>query len=121
MGTTDRALDPTPILGNWFATDKEATGITELTLAIHDDRFVVRAVGADSPLPQDWGEVEATRYGANVDATEAMAFSAVYDFGSPTVTLAAYAKQGILVLDTFTAFHEADGRSDYFTREFFHR
>ena len=48
--------------------------------------------------------------------------SLVLDGPHPTVTiLAAYAKQGILVLDTFNTFTDASGRSNYFSREFFHR
>ena len=50
-----------------------------------------------------------------------MAFSAEYRFPFLTVVLAAYGKQGILVLDTFNSFTDHSGRADYFTREFFHR
>jgi hypothetical protein len=45
----------------------------------------------------------------------------MYDFGFLVTILAAYAKQGILVLDTFNTFTDSSGRSNYFSREFFHR
>jgi hypothetical protein len=111
----------TSLLGTWYATDKAATGIVKLVLSSHDGQLLVRAYGAEVPEPYDWGEVPATAYGADVTATEAMAFSAEYDFGFLTSFLAAYGKQGILVLDTFNTFKDASGRANYFSREFFHR
>lgn len=114
-------LDSDNIVGMWFATDKQATGVVRLELRQHEDALKVRAFGAGTVEPYDWGEITATAYGAGVAATETMAFSAVYDFGFLVTILAAYAKQGILVLDTFNTFTDASGRSNYFSREFFHR
>ena len=114
-------IDPTPILGAWYATDREAGGIARLVLSQEDGRFIVRAFGAMTPEPLDWGEVEGVCYGSNVQATEAMSFTASYDFGFMDTYLAAYGKQGILVLDTFNTFKDDSGRAPYFTREFFHR
>lgn len=115
------ALVPALLVGHWFATDKEATGVVRLELSQREGALYVRAFGADAPVPRDWGEVEATSYGSAVTATEAMAFTATYDFGFLVTILAAYAKQGILVLDTFNTFTDSSGRSNYFSREFFHR
>ena len=114
-------LDPALLLGRWHATDHQATGVVRLELSQRERKLLVRTFGANGAEPFDWGEVEATAYGASVLATEAMAFSAVYDFGFMVSILAAYAKQGILVLDTFNTFTDASGRSNYFSREFFHR
>ncbi|WP_158882275.1 hypothetical protein [Amycolatopsis anabasis] len=115
------ALDVAPLLGTWFATDHHATGVLRITLSRRDGALVIRTFGADSTGSQDWGETAATVYGATVTATEAMAFTAAYDFGFLHTILAAYAKQGILVLDTFNTFADASGRSNYFSREFFYR
>jgi hypothetical protein len=114
-------LDPELLVGLWYATDKKATGVVRLELRQHEDALKVRAFGAGAIEPYDWGEITATAYGAGVTATDAMAFSAVYDFGFLVTILAAYAKQGILVLDTFNTFTDSSGRSNYFSREFFHR
>jgi len=115
------ALDPALLVGTWFATDKQAAGVVRLELRQQDGCLLVRAFGADPVQPNDWGEIEATAYGSSVAAENAMAFSAMYDFGFLVTILAAYAKQGILVLDTFNTFTDASGRSNYFSREFFHR
>jgi hypothetical protein len=114
-------LDVTPVLGTWFATDENAVGIVKLVLGRANGLFVVRAFGAARPEPLDWGESEATAYGSSVTATKAMAFSAHFDFGFLVTDLAAYVKQGILVLDTFNTFTDSSGRANYFSREFFHR
>jgi hypothetical protein len=114
-------LDLSALVGTWHATDEAATGVTRMELRDRDGALVVQAFGADTTEPHDWGEVEATAYGAGVTATGAMAFSAVYDFGFLVTILAAYSKQGILVLDTFNTFTDASGRANYFSREFFHR
>jgi hypothetical protein len=114
-------VDPAPMLGTWFATDKQTAGVARLELAERDGAFLVRAFGASTPGPVDWGEVPAVAYAKNVVSGEGMAVSAAYDFGFLESLLAAYTKGGILVLDTFNTFKDGSGRSAYFSREFFHR
>lgn len=114
-------LDPAPLVGTWYATDEQATGVVRLELRESEGALLVRAFGADPDEPRDWGEVDAMHYGACVTATSAMAFTASYDFGFLVTILAAYTNQGMLVLDTFNTFTDSSGRSNYFSREFFHR
>ena len=114
-------VDPAPMLGTWFATDKQSAGVVKLELSERDGAFLVRAFGAGSPDPIDWGEVPAIAYAKSVASDEGMAFSATFDFGFEESLLAAYSKGGILVLDTFNTFKDGSGRSAYFSREFFHR
>ena len=109
------------MLGTWFATDKQATGVVRLELAERDGAFVMRAFGAGTPDALDWGEVPAVAYAKSVMSGEGMAVSAAFDFGFLESLLAAYTKGGILVLDTFNSFKDGSGRSAYFSREFFHR
>jgi hypothetical protein len=114
-------IDVAPLLGTWWATDKATDSVVRLELAERADSFVVHAFGACTPAPCDWGERPAVPYAATVGSRDAMAFSAVYDFGFMETLLAAYMKGGILVLDTFNIFKDGSGRASYFTREFFHR
>jgi hypothetical protein len=114
-------VDPAPMLGTWFATDKQSAGVVKLELSEREGAFVVRAFGAGTPDPLDWGEVPAVAYAKSVASAEGMAVSATFDFGFLESLLAAYAKGGILVLDTFNTFKDGSGRSAYFSREFFHR
>ncbi len=114
-------IDVAPLLGTWWATDKATDSVVKLELADRAGSFVVHAFGACTPAPCDWGERPAVPYAATVGSRDAMAFSAVYDFGFMETLLAAYMKGGILVLDTFNSFKDGSGRASYFTREFFHR
>lgn len=114
-------VDLSALLGTWFNTDKNTGGVVTMALAGTPEDFTVHACGAASPEPQDWGTVPAVAYAANVGSAEGMAFSATYDFGFVETFLAAYTKSGILVLDTFNVFKDGSGRSNYFSREFFHR
>lgn len=114
-------VDPAPMFGTWHNTDKNTAGIVRMILGESGGRFTVHAWAAGEPDLYDWGEIDATAHAANVTSSEGMAFSATYDFGFVETILAAYTKSGILVLDTFNTFKDGSGRSNYFTREFFHR
>jgi hypothetical protein len=113
-------VDPTPLTGTWYSTDKATRGIVKLVLTAKDDALIVHAYGACVPDPCDWGEVRGEVFAANVSGREAMAFTARYDFGFMETALAVYYKGGILVLDSFNTFKDDSGRSSYFTREFYH-
>jgi len=113
--------DLSALLGAWFNTDKQTGGVVRMVLAGTPGDFTVQAFGAAAPEPLDWGKVPAVAYAAGVASPAGMAFSAVYDFGFLDTFLAAYTKSGILVLDTFNVFKDGSGRSNYFSREFFHR
>ena len=112
--------DLAALLGTWFNTDKNTGGLVRMTLAGTPGDFTVHAFGAGSP-EHDWGSIAAVAYASGVGSPDGMAFSATYDFGFVETFLAAYTKSGILVLDTFNVFKDGSGRSNYFSREFFHR
>ena len=112
--------DLAALLGTWFNTDKNTGGLVRMTLAGTPGDFTVHAFGAGSP-EHDWGSIAAVAYASGVASPDGMAFSATYDFGFVETFLAAYTKSGILVLDTFNVFKDGSGRSNYFSREFFHR
>lgn len=115
--------DLAALLGTWFNTDKNTAGVVRMVLAGTPEDFTVHAWGAGSPLSKehDWGQVPAVAYASGVASPDGMAFSATYDFDFVETFLAAYTKSGILVLDTFNVFKDGSGRSNYFSREFFHR
>jgi len=116
----DAKLDVSRLLGTWWSTDKATRGIRKLVLSEENGVLMAHGFGACAPELCDWGKTVAVAYTASVTSTEAMAFTARYDFGFMETTLAVYMKGGILVLDSFNAFKDSSGRSDYFTREFYH-
>lgn len=114
------SVDPSPLVGTWLNTDKRTGGINKLILRQVDGALLVRAFGACEPEPCDWGEVGGYAFSSGISSSEAMAFTASFDFGFMETSIAVYLKGGILVLDSFNAFHDDSGRANYFSREFFH-
>lgn len=113
-------VDPSPLVGTWLNTDKRTRGIAKLVLTQNDGALKVHAFGACDPAPCDWGEVQGDAFSSGVGSPEGMAFTALFDFGFMETFLAVYLKGGILVLDSFNTFKDDSGRSNYFSREFFH-
>ena len=114
-------IDPSPLAGTWFNTDKESRGIVKIVAAARDGVFTVQAFGAASPAPVDWGEVQAGVYAEGAGAKTAAAFGAFYDHGFLRTHLQAKVNRGVLVVAMFNEFTDGSGRSSYFAREFYHR
>jgi hypothetical protein len=113
-------VDPTPLAGTWLNTDKKTRGIAKLVLTQDNGALRAHAFGACDPEACDWGEVPGFAFSSGVSSPEGMAFTALFDFGFMETLLAVYLKGGILVLDSFNTFRDDSGRSNYFSREFFH-
>ena len=116
------ALQMDSLPGVWRNTNRETRGIAEIEITVRGPKLNVRAFGAGDPAPIDWGEVEAEHiFGNNISSHVAAGFIAQYDFDFSRVHLQANWNQGLLVLASFTVFNDRSKRSNYFSREFFHR
>ena len=116
------ALQMDSLPGIWRNTNNGTHGIAKVEITVRGPKLIVRAFGADEPHPSDWGEVEAKHiFGNNISSHVAAGFTAQYDFDSSHVQLQANWNQGLLVLASFTSFKDGSKRSNYFSREFFHR
>jgi hypothetical protein len=114
------AIDPAPLLGTWWNTDKESPGIVKIVIAAQGDAVSIHAYGAASPEPIDWGEVRGGLYADGVASRRAAAFGALYDFGFLRTHLQAKVNRGVLVVALFNQFTDGSGRASYFNREFYH-
>jgi hypothetical protein len=114
-------LDLAPLVGTWFTMDRDAAGVTRIHVRQLDGSLFVSLFGVAAGETVDWGEVEAQPFGENVISTSVVAFTATFDFGFLVTVVAGRVSQEILTLDTFNAFTDASGRSNHFSREFFHR
>jgi hypothetical protein len=95
--------------------------VTRLQLRQQDGSLFVSVFATDAEELVDWGEVEAQPYGVNVTSTSVVAFTAMFDFGFLVTVVAGRVSQGILTFDTFNTFTDSSGRSNHFSRDFFHR
>lgn len=112
---------PGPLLGTWLNTNSATHGITRAVLANKDGRVVLQILADGDRDRPDWGEAIASIFAADSSSTEAMAFSAFYDFGFMETLLQGHMRQGVLIIAKFDRFKDVDGRSNYFSKEFFYR
>jgi hypothetical protein len=115
-----QALDLQPFLGKWRKTNHDPQWLHGFEIAARGDKLVVHAFG-DEDSPGDWGTSTADALFANaIDSTTGAGFMATYELDSMTCTLQGNVNLGLLVVACFTTFRDGSGRSDCFTREFFH-
>jgi hypothetical protein len=110
-----------PLLGTWLNTNTATRGLPKTVLAAKENGIVLRVFAAGSQQMVDWGETAAGIFAADALATEAMAFSAFYDFGFMETQLQGHVRQGVLIIAKFDRFKDDSGRSNYFSKEFFYR
>ncbi len=116
-----RRIDLAPLAGTWINTNPASRGIVRVEVTPRDGGLAVRAWGAASPAPQDWGEVRAeSLYADGIASGKGHGFIAAYDFGFLTSRLQANLSQGLLIVAAFNVFQDGSGRANYFSREFFH-
>jgi hypothetical protein len=124
------AVDPSPLVGTWVSFDAATRGLVRVVVAHRGGRLAVRAFGASSPAPQDWGEVVGDAFAGGVDRVDgvggvegaaAVGFTARYRFGFVDVLLAAYLNRRLLVVDCYSVFGDGSGRSSYFSRDHFYQ
>jgi len=87
-----------------------------LVLGTKGSSLTVQGFGSCTPTPCDWGVVEGTAYGESVVATEAIAFSARYDFSFKETIVTGHVDNGTLIVETFDKFKDSSGRSNYYSR-----
>jgi len=116
---TGAAIGLSPLLGTWFNGTLNSDHITRLTVTERDGTLLIRPYGAGHGEPVDWGERPATPFAAS-GSTAVAGFHACYEFGRARTELAANEKQGILVIQSYTSFHDGSGRLSHYAREFFH-
>jgi hypothetical protein len=106
------------LTGKWSNCDKNTRGLVRVVLGTKGSTLTVQAFGACTPTPCDWGVVEGIAYGDSVSATEAMAFSARYDFSFKEAIVTGYLDNGTLIVETYNKFTDGSGRSNYYSRSY---
>ena len=116
------AIDVTQLLGTWVNTNTKSKGISRLVISRADDGVTVNVFGLCDGSSQAWGEIRADFiYSRRADSRDPMGFTAFYDFGFMETRLQANLSLGLLVVAGLNTFKDESGRSNYFSREFFHR
>jgi len=106
------------LTGKWNCCDKNTRNIVQVVLGTKGNALTVQVFGACSPSPCDWGVVEGIAYGDSVTATDAIAFSARYDFNFKETIVTGLLDNGTLIVETYNRFKDASGRSNYYSRSY---
>ncbi|MBZ5505851.1 MAG: hypothetical protein LAO78_10220 [Acidobacteriia bacterium] len=114
------AIQPDPLLGTWLNTNTDTRSIASAVLERKGNQTVVRIVPAGNSKC-DWGETAARLFTDSTSSSEAIAFSAVYDFGFMETSIQAHMRQGVLIIARFDRFKDNSGRSNCFSKEFLYR
>jgi hypothetical protein len=109
-------IDPAPLLGDWINYDTSSRNIAGLTIARSGEAIILCITGAPDI---DWGEISLAAFSLTTAGGEAVAFRAAYDFGFARIAVLGYLNKRLLVVDSYTTFHDDSGRSSYFGRDHF--
>ena len=108
--------------GVWLNTNAHSGGIVKVVITTPGPQLKLRVFGSAEQAPHDWGEVDAESiYASSISSQSAAGFTASYRFDHAEIHVQANWNQGLLVLASFTSFKDGSSRSNYFSREFFHR
>ena len=115
--------DISSLLGDWVNCKPESDHIARISVSERDGEVVIRPYGtavAEQGELVDWGETVATPY-LWPGRTDVAGFHARYEVGGVHTELASNEKLGVLVIQSYTSFHDDSGRLSHYAREFFHR
>jgi len=116
LGAAKGALSLKNLTGKWRNCDKNTRGLVSVVLGAKGSALTVQGFGACVPTPCDWGVVEGTAYAESVVSTNAIAFSARYDFGFKETIVTGHLDSGALIVETYDTFKDGSGRSNYYSR-----
>ena len=118
------ALSPSDFSGKWISTNPDNPRIVSVTCTAEEKVLRVRLEGNGSSEPSDFGEATAELLcAASIGGGPTMSFLATFDLGFKKVQAGANLNQDLLIISSYHSFHNDNGggRSNYYSREFFHR
>lgn len=113
-------IDVSPFEGHWYNTKRGTDYFQEVVIRAEGPHLSVRVFGAGEENLVDWGETTALPYVAG-GGNLANGFHGMYDLDYSKTHLVANQKLGILVIQSYTSYHDHSGRANHYAREFFHR
>jgi hypothetical protein len=109
---------PSALIGTWNNCDAATRGLLRVVIAASGSAITVRAFGACTPTPCDWGTVPGLAYAADVSSSSAVAFTAHYKFSFKETIVTGVLDQRTLIVETFNRFTDGSGRSNYYSKAY---
>lgn len=107
-------VSPMPLLGTWINCDHHTRNLVRVVIAAKGKEITVHCFGACTPTPCDWEQVDGMVYSDSVAGTQAVAFTATYDFKFKQVIVTGHLLEGALFVEAFNHFTDNSGRADYY-------
>lgn len=112
-------VDVSPFVGTWYGIKLDENRIAKLVITEEDGALLIHPYGsADSEL-FDWGQATAIPYIASGAKTNG--FRARCRVGAMQVDFFTIENQGVLLVQTFTSFHDDSGRAGEFGKAYYRR
>lgn len=119
----DQQIDPSEIdyvIGDWYNTDAHTGQIAQVKISGSVEELTIRAWGASTPDPIDWGSTELHPFLDRGSLHHIQGLTASWDLDFMSTEICCNIKGGILVIQTYNRFKDDSKRPNYFTKEFFH-
>jgi hypothetical protein len=116
---TSPYADLSMLTGTWRNTNEKSNGIVTMEAEEDDGVLWLRMLGAGEDALLDWGRAPATVFFDRNDEGMEQPFTARWELGFMSVIVQGFLRQGVLVILSFTEFHDGSPRSNYFSKEFF--
>lgn len=113
-------IDVSQLVGMWFGIKLDESRFARLEITEQDGTLLIRPYGSPDSGESDWGQAEMTPYAAS-GSTTATGFEAKCRFGAEWVEFVAVQNQGVLLVQSFTSFHDDSGRASEFAKAYYRR
>ena len=118
---SEMAVNVVGLLGEWKNVNVDVDFVSRLNVGTSGQgRLSLQLFDATTARGETIGEFEAAAFTAP-DSSQAVGFYAKVELAEMKTTIAANAKLGILVLQSYTEFNDGSGRQNVLTREFYRR
>ena len=106
------AQEPNPLSGTWKA-EKPNGSLVKLVVTGSDTGVTIQPFGSCHPTPCVWGSLPGIVYAANVQSSEAVAFSTQFHPGFANVIVVGNLRGQFLEVELFTEFTDGTSRRNY--------
>lgn len=113
-------VDVAPLVGTWFGIKSDENHIAKLLITEQDGALLVHPYGWPDSELSDWGQFEAIPQTAS-GSTTASGFQAHCRLGAMRVDFLVVENLGVLLVQTFTSFHDDSGRPGEFGKAYYRR
>lgn len=116
----DTRIDVSPLVGTWFGIKLDESPIVKIVIAEQDGALLIQPYGSPDAEVPDWGQAEVIPHVAS-GSTTASGFQAHCRTDAEQIEFVVVENQGVLLVQSFTSFHDGSGRPGRFAKAYYRR